>query len=369
MSFVGGGSSAMETTNSSGVATSPLLAANDTAGAVAVTASVAGINPITFSLTNLAGVPADLAPGVGTAQSTPVDSPFPIPLAVTVTDADKNRVPGVVVTFSAPSSGPSGTFAGASYTASVTTNASGIAVAPTFSANDVEGGYIVTAAVAGGSPPATFSMVNQAGAAPATSTDIVGMAATPCGGGYWLVASDGGVFSFGNAQFYGSAGNFKLNAPIVGMAANPGGGGYWLVASGGGIFSFGAPFEGSTGGIRLNQPIVGMAATPEGGGYWLVASDGGVFSFGNAQFYGSMGGTHLDQPIVGMAATPGGGGYRLVASDGGIFSFGNATFFGSTGGQRLNEPAVGMAAASNGSYWVVASDGVVLSFGDAPYSA
>ena len=67
------------------------------------------------------------------------------------------------------------------------------------------------------------------------------------------------------------------------MAATPDGGGYWLVASDGGVFSFGdAQFHGSTGGIALNKPIVGMAATPDGGGYWLVASDGGVFSFGDA---------------------------------------------------------------------------------------
>ena len=67
--------------------------------------------------------------------------------------------------------------------------------------------------------------------------------------------------------------------------------GYSLVASDGGIFSFGdAAFYGSAGGLKLNQPIVGMAATPDGGGYWLVASDGGIFSFGDAAFYGSAGG-------------------------------------------------------------------------------
>jgi len=63
---------------------------------------------------------------------------------------------------------------------------------------------------------------------------IVGMAATPDGKGYWLVASDGGIFSFGDATFYGSMGNKTLNKPIVGMAAVPGGGGYWEVASDGG---------------------------------------------------------------------------------------------------------------------------------------
>jgi hypothetical protein len=198
---------------------------------------------------------------------------------------------------------------------------------------------------------------------------IVGMAKTPDGGGYWLVASDGGIFSFGDAGFHGSTGALALNKPIVGMAATPDGGGYWLVASDGGIFSFGdAGFHGSTGALALNRPIVGMAAVPGGGGYWLVASDGGIFSFGNAGFHGSAGGFPLNRPIVGMAAVPGGGGYWLVASDGGIFSFGNAGFHGSTGGMALNRPIVGISATAAGAgYWLVASDGGVFTFGDARF--
>ncbi|HET9051953.1 MAG TPA: SBBP repeat-containing protein, partial [Candidatus Dormibacteraeota bacterium] len=106
---------------------------------------------------------------------------------------------------------------------------------------------------------------------------------TPPGVGYWLVASDGGIFPFGDAGGFGSTGAIKLNKPIVGMAATPDGRGYWLVASDGGIFPFGdATGYGSTGAIKLNKPIVGMAATPDGGGYWLVASDGGIFPFGDA---------------------------------------------------------------------------------------
>jgi len=201
------------------------------------------------------------------------------------------------------------------------------------------------------------------------NSPIVGMAATHDGGGYWLVASDGGIFSFGDAQFYGSTGNLVLNSPVVGMASTPGGGGYWLVASDGGVFSFGdAQFYGSTGNLVLNKPVVGMAATPDGGGYWLVASDGGVFSFGDAQFYGSTGNMVLNKPVVGMAASPSGGGYWLVASDGGIFSFGDAQFHGSTGNLVLNSPVVGMASRPDGNgYWLVASDGGIFSFGDAPF--
>jgi hypothetical protein len=198
---------------------------------------------------------------------------------------------------------------------------------------------------------------------------VVGMGATTNGKGYWLVASDGGIFAFGDAPFLGSTGSLHLNKPIVGMAATPDGKGYWLVAADGGIFAFGdAPFLGSTGSLHLNKPIVGMAATADGKGYWLVASDGGVFSYGDAKFFGSSGGTHLDKPIVGMAATADGKGYWLVASDGGVFSYGDAKFYGSTGSLRLDAPIVGLATTADGKgYWLAASDGGVFSYGDAPF--
>ena len=184
--------------------------------------------------------------------------------------------------------------------------------------------------------------------------------------GYWEVGSDGGIFSFGTAHFYGSTGGMHLNQPIVGIASTPDGGGYWLVAKDGGVFAFGdAHFFGSTGGMHLNQPIVGIASTPDGGGYWLVAKDGGVFAFGDAHFFGSMGAGPLNKPIVGIAADPATGGYWEVASDGGIFAFG-APFLGSAGNLRLAAPIVGMTSlGSGGGYWEVASDGGVFAQGDA----
>jgi hypothetical protein len=198
---------------------------------------------------------------------------------------------------------------------------------------------------------------------------IVGIGATRSGNGYWSIASDGGIFAFGDATFHGSTGAMHLNRPIVGMAPTPSGNGYWLVASDGGIFAFGdAAFYGSTGAMHLNRPIVGIASTPSGHGYWLVASDGGIFAFGDAAFHGSTGAIHLNRPIVGMASSTSGHGYRLVASDGGVFSFGDAHFEGSTGGIALNRPIVGMAATASGNgYWFVAADGGVFSFGDAGF--
>ncbi|MGH2719773.1 MAG: fibronectin type III domain-containing protein, partial [Actinomycetota bacterium] len=132
--------------------------------------------------------------------------------------------------------------------------------------------------------------------------------------GYWLVATDGGIFDYGTAGFYGSTGGMHLNKPIVGMAPTAAGKGYWLVATDGGIFNYGdAAFYGSTGGIHLNKPIVGMAASHDGAGYWFVASDGGIFNYGDAAFSGSAGSVHLNSPIVGMAPTPDGAGYWFVA--------------------------------------------------------
>ncbi len=195
---------------------------------------------------------------------------------------------------------------------------------------------------------------------------VVGMAGDIGTGGYWEVASDGGVFSF-DAPYYGSMGGTRLDAPIVGMVADNLTGGYWMVAADGGVFSFNAPYYGSMGGTRLDAPIVGMAATPFGTGYWLVAKDGGVFAFGDASFSGSMGGTALDAPVVGMAADFATGGYWLVAKDGGVFAF-DAPFYGSMGGSALDGPIVGMAATlGSGGYWFVGSDGGVFNFGDAEF--
>ena len=87
------------------------------------------------------------------------------------------------------------------------------------------------------------------------------------------------------------------------MAPAPDGSGYWLVASDGGIFSFGSvSYYGSTGGMALSAPVVGLARTPDGVGYWMVARDGGIFAYGDAGFFGSAGGLPLNRPVVGMAS-------------------------------------------------------------------
>jgi hypothetical protein len=94
------------------------------------------------------------------------------------------------------------------------------------------------------------------------------------------------VFSFGDARFEGSTGSISLTQPIVGMAVDPKTGGYWLVASDGGIFAFNAPFYGSVGHVPTH--IVAMTVTPDGGGYWLAGANGTVWSFGDATRFAGL---------------------------------------------------------------------------------
>ena len=115
-----------------------------------------------------------------------------------------------------------------------------------------------------------------------------------------MVASDGGIFSFGLSRFHGSMGDQHLNSPVQSLVPDPDGTGYWLVAGDGGIFAFEAPFLGSMGGTPLNRPITGMVSS--GTGYLMVATDGGIFAFGGADFFGSLGDHPPAQPIVAVAA-------------------------------------------------------------------
>jgi protocatechuate 3,4-dioxygenase beta subunit len=161
--FVGGGTQATAVTDASGLATSPSFRAGSTAGGFTATATTAGVTePISFRLQNVAGRPAAITAGVAASESTPVSSRFPIRLAVTVTDANNNPVRGARVTFTAPARGPRGHFgAHGARSVQVLTNASGIAIAPVFTAGRQAGGYVVTARVAGAKQAAAFALVNE----------------------------------------------------------------------------------------------------------------------------------------------------------------------------------------------------------------
>ena len=88
------------------------------------------------------------------------------------------------------------------------------------------------------------------------------------------------------------------------MAATPDGGGYWLVASDGGVFTFGdAAYLGSVPGqgIVHHVPVVGVDPAPDGRGYWLVGADGAVYAYGDADFLGSLSGAATERTGVAVA--------------------------------------------------------------------
>ena len=239
--------------------------------------------------------------------------------------------------------------------------------------------------------------------------------------GYWLVGSDGGIFAFGSAGFYGSIGALHIQRPVVSIVATSDKGGYWLGAADGGIFAFGdAGFHGSIPGLglhpagsgvqdSLNAPIVGLVPSADGGGYFMVGSDGGVFAFGDARFAGSCPGIggcsgtavavmpdssgngywvvtqtgHVYSfggaryygapgpeglPVTSAVRTPDGGGYWILFSNGAIASYGDAIDYASSLGQMdPSDPATSIFTTSDGAgYWVAAADGAVVSYGDAP---
>jgi surface antigen len=195
--------------------------------------------------------------------------------------------------------------------------------------------------------------------------------------GYWLVGSDGGVFSFGASTFYGSTGSVGLQRPVVAITPTADRGGYWLVASDGGTFSFGdSNYFGSIPGIglapadssvrpRLNAPILGMVPSSDGQGYFLVGSDGGVFAFGDATFQGScpgIGGCLTKAVAVVPDAT--GKGYWLITQSGGVYIFGDATYYGGFP-TRGGVVTSAVRTPDGGGYWVLSSNGTIGAFGDA----
>jgi len=143
---------------------------------------------------------------------------------------------------------------------------------------------------------------------------IVGIASTPAGNGYWLVSATGKVATLGSAKFYGQLPAMNRAHPgmpgmpvppgpsanIVGIAATPNGHGYWLTSASGKVYNFGsAKFYGQLPAMNRAHPgmpgmlvppgpsanIVGIAATPYGAGYWLFAANGAVYPFGGAPTY------------------------------------------------------------------------------------
>ena len=195
--------------------------------------------------------------------------------------------------------------------------------------------------------------------------------------GYWLVGSDGGAFTFGEANFYGSTGHLRLQRPVVGIVSTATHGGYWLDASDGGVFSFGdTQFYGSIPGLgihpagsdfarRLSAPIVGMVPSFNDRGYFMVGADGGVFAFGDAKFAGSCPGIGGCEGVaVAVMPDASGNGYWLVTNVGRVYAFGDARYLGAPGNRGSSVTSAVRTPDGEG-YWILFSNGNAANYGDA----
>ena len=132
------------------------------------------------------------------------------------------------------------------------------------------------------------------------------------GKGYWLIASDGGVFAFGDAGFFGSLGGAPPSTALVGVAPTPDGGGYWVLGANGTAYDFGdAPPVGvaadSPGLAAMMSPMTGLIPDFTGQGFDAVNGSGQAFAYGDAPYFGDVTTAvpGYSGHAVGIAVTPG----------------------------------------------------------------
>jgi len=259
------GASAFTTaiTNASGIATATTFTANATAGSVTVNASVTGVvAPAAFSLTN--DNPAAIAVQAGSSQQATINTAFPALMSARVTNTGGIGIAGLTVTFTAPSSGASGSFAGL-LTRTAVTNASGIATATAFTANATVGAFTVDATVNGVGAPAQFNMTNL------TPTPA-SIAASPTGSTPQSVSING-VFGTALGVIIRDINGIVLNNIPVTFTVNPVGGADATFA--GGLTTF-------SGNTNASGILTATALTANGtaGAYTVTATAGSLtFTF------------------------------------------------------------------------------------------
>ncbi len=419
-----GSSTDMVSTDPSGTAQAGTLKASSTAGAFSVTATD-GTFSVTFHLTNVPGPPAAVLVTAGDAQQVGAGSQFSIRLAATVIDGPGNVIPGVNVKFVSPGAGH-GTFPGGVLTATVATDASGIAQAPILTAGGTVGAFNVSATEQINNNAASFGLTVTPGSPHTASATSGSGQSTPVNQpfghalGVHVTDIDGNAVPGVTVTFAASSGangqsaifanngqattNGSGNATAPSMTANSRAGSYTVTATVAGASP--AVFN------ATNTPVVPFAlsatqlgasstgdlvtvawGTPDYDGgspitsytITLLPSQGHITGLTGHffEFRSLTNGAALSIEVTAVNAAgssppspavqvvPVTQGYWMAAADGGIFNFGAAAFYGSTGAIHLNRPIVGMAVAPLGdAYWLVASDGGIFTFpsrGDAGY--
>jgi len=348
-------------TDASGNATAPQFTANTISGSFVVTASVIGTSSTpSFSLTNLPGPPATIVSFAGTPQNAAVTTNFGTLLQALVRDSFNNPVPGVSVTFTAPpSTGPSGTFVNSPV---VTTGASGVAAAPTFTANTHAGSYIVTgsATVGTGTGTTNFNLTNTPGPASLVSATGGTPQSTPINTQFPTLLQVTAFDSFGNAvgaSFQvtfavpgsGASGTFS-SSPVVltngsGVATAPA-----LTANS----TTGGPYTVTATGLGLTTPAASFSLTNTAGGPASVAATGGTpqSTTVNTAFASLLQATVKDaggNPLSGVKVT------FAATGSGASGTFAGSVNMAVTNGSGIATSAVFSANTTAGSYTVTAT--------------
>ncbi len=157
-----------------------------------------------------------------------------------------------------------------------------------------------------------------------------------------MVASDGGVFAFGDAKFAGSCpGIGGCSGAAVAVMPDATGNGYWLVTATGqrvrlrGRHGYGAPGP-------QGVPVTSAVRTPDGGGYWILFANGAVAALRRRRQPRRTGRFRSAEPIRQRPSSPRptAAGYWVATADGAVYPFGDAPSDGSMAGQHLNAPII-----------------------------
>ncbi len=139
-----------------GVITGTPTAATPTTTYVVTGSNTGGATTVNLVITTVTPV---ITAWAGAGQTLVVGSTA-APIKARVTYGASVPLAGIPVVFTAPASGPGGTFASS---APVLTDANGVATAPAFTANCTPGAYALAATIPGGGPSASFPMTNVVG--------------------------------------------------------------------------------------------------------------------------------------------------------------------------------------------------------------
>jgi hypothetical protein len=156
-----------------------------------------------------------------------------------------------------------------------------------------------------------------------------------------MVAKDGGVFAFGDADYEGSCASIGgCDGPAVAVVPDATGGGYWLLLSNCAMVPFGdapkiADNNCKTSAAAKKLVATSAARTPDGRGYWVLLDNGTTFPEGDAKLLGSREAkqmTTTDDPAVAIIPTADGNGAWVVLANGTVDPFGDAPILGDLSG-------------------------------------